>query len=338
MHKVEPSTERHQRKLLKIVLAVVFVCSLIIGGLNLLLFSAWQVASFNFISAALSGMIWIYFQYSRNLQMASWFLVSAVLFNLMMFVVPAQGAAYSVIWLTVLPPLAFFLLGKHAGSWVTGLAFAATIFFLLTLPESSSSDFSTGAILNIIEVFIVLWLMFRFYEGSRAEAYQELERISERDKLTGLYNRAKLDDLLMANIQLAARTRMPLVVMIIDIDHFKRVNDQHGHLRGDEILKSMATVLRQAVRVTDVIGRWGGEEFLLLCPATELTDGVQLAGKLREQAEQRVRIGLEPVTLSFGLTCVTESVSPELVIQQADDALYAAKRNGRNRVEAYLDE
>lgn len=328
--------DRHQLKLLRIVLGVLFVFSVLIGSLNVLLFNAYQVACFNFISALAGVAIFGYLHRSRNLTIASWLVIAAILFNLTAFMLAAQGAAYSIIWLTVLPPLAFFLLGRAAGSWVTAVAFLSTlallVFFQSQLP---TLKFSTGAILNIAEVFIILWLLFRFYEGSRQAAIQELKRLSVTDKLTGIHNRSKLDDLLATHIHFAARSSLPLVVMLIDIDHFKQVNDQHGHLRGDEILQQVATALTSRIRVTDQLGRWGGEEFLLLCPDTALQDGIQLADSLRLSISESISIQGKPLTLSFGVTEVRQHSSANEVIRQADEALYAAKGAGRNSVSYY---
>lgn len=331
--------DRHQRKLLRIVLVVIFIFSLLIGSLNVVLFSAYQIAAFNFTSAAASVAIWFYFQFSRNLKAASWLVVAAIVFNLGAFMLAAKGAAYSIIWLTVLPPLAFFLLGRRAGSWVTAIAFVVTlsllVFFQSQLP---TLKFSTGAILNIAEVFIILWLLFRFYEGSRQAAFQELKRLSVIDKLTGIHNRSRLDDLLESHIHLAARTSLPLVVILIDIDHFKQVNDRYGHLRGDAVLLQVATALKSRVRVTDELGRWGGEEFLLLCPDTSLQEGTQLAESLRQYIAGNINIDGEALTLSFGLTEVRQQISANEAIRQADEALYAAKDSGRNRVMVFLQD
>lgn len=329
--------DRHQRKLLRIVLVVIAVFSGFIGVLNVVLFSEYQLAIFNFTSALASVAIWFYFQLARNLKSASWFVIVAVLFNLSAFILSTKGAAYSVIWLTVLPPLAFFLLGRKSGSWVTGIVFIATISLLVFFKaELPSLVLSTGAILNIAEVFLILWLLFRFYEGSRQAAFQELHRLSVIDKLTGIHNRASLDSLLEAHIQLAARTSLPLVVMLIDIDHFKQVNDYYGHLKGDMILQQVAAALKSRVRATDDLGRWGGEEFLLMCPDTELEDGIQLAESLRQHTVSTININGEALTLSFGITAIFEHMSANEAIRQADEALYAAKNTGRNRVVVFV--
>ncbi|RUO20206.1 GGDEF domain-containing protein [Aliidiomarina haloalkalitolerans] len=333
------NSERHQRKLLRIVLVVLFIFSCVIGSLNVFAFGAYQIASFNFISAVASVGIWFYFRRTTNLVVASWLLITAVLFNLAAFMGTSKGAAYSIIWITVLPPLAFFLLGRRAGSWVTGIAFVATVAFIVFhLRPLSDVNFTTGAILNIAEVLLVLWLLFRFYEGSRSDAYRELERLSVVDKLTGIHNRSKLDQLLAAHIQLAARTDMPLSVILIDIDHFKRVNDHYGHLFGDVVLQQFVESICGAVRQTDEFGRWGGEEFLLLCPATSIQDAEALANKLRQIVSASVHTDNGSITFSAGVTSVRSLVPSSNVIREADHALYAAKNAGRNRVVCYTPE
>ncbi|MDD4862665.1 MAG: GGDEF domain-containing protein [Alishewanella agri] len=210
-------------------------------------------------------------------------------------------------------------------------------YLIYYLPELPTLRLSTGAILNISEVLIILWLLFRFYESSRQAAFAELGRLSMVDKLTGVYNRSKLDDLLEYHIQLTSRTLQSLVVALIDIDHFKQVNDRYGHLQGDAVLQQVAGALNSRLRTTDSFGRWGGEEFLLICPNTTLAEGLNLAEALRSHIEQNVKLDGQPVTLSVGVTAVSATTTPADTIRYADAALYQAKNSGRNCVVAYQE-
>ena len=159
--------------------------------------------------------------------------------------------------------------------------------------------------------------------------------------LTGLYRREAVLDLLRKEIGRAARYRRPLVVIMADIDHFKEVNDRYGHLVGDALLKNTASVMAAKVRATDIVGRYGGEEFLLVFPETRLEHGLAVAEKLRRAVEAASVVladGKEVrVTISFGLTAVEEDqISFELDLEQiiaaADRNLLQAKQTGRNRV------
>lgn len=168
---------------------------------------------------------------------------------------------------------------------------------------------------------------------------QTLHTQAIQDPLTGLYNRRFFNDALGRELRRAARRDTPLALMMIDLDHFKRVNDEMGHEAGDRLLCALAEMLRDSVRAEDVIARYGGEEFMVLLPETALADAVGLAERLRVQFRERVvpRTGPSPgtTTLSVGVAARPESgTTVESLIQSADTALYRAKREGRDRVVA----
>jgi diguanylate cyclase (GGDEF)-like protein len=163
---------------------------------------------------------------------------------------------------------------------------------------------------------------------------RKLERLSITDGLTGLYNRLKLDEVLEAEILRAGRSGQPLSVILIDVDHFKHINDQHGHQTGDRVLVELARLLRAGTRVTDLAGRWGGEEFMLICPNTDGAGACQLAGMLRQTIQDHPFPGLPRQTASFGVTSFRPGDGASEIVCRVDQALYAAKAAGRNSVRA----
>ena len=165
-------------------------------------------------------------------------------------------------------------------------------------------------------------------ERSRAE---ELYIRSITDPLTGLSNRLKLDDFLKGEINKSVRYGSPFSLIICDIDHFKMVNDTYGHSTGDRVLKNLAALLKESVRNTDLSGRWGGEEFLVICPETELEDGYSLAEKIRLAVREMSVPREEKISLSFGVTQFREGDDMEGLLARADKALYRAKETGRDR-------
>ena len=187
---------------------------------------------------------------------------------------------------------------------------------------------------------------------SHAEALEELRRcaggqfdprvvaalanLSSADSLTGLRTRRFVDDVLNLEFLRARRYRSPLTLAMADLDHFKQVNDKWGHPAGDAVLRHVATTLQDLLRRTDLIGRYGGEEFLLLHPQSTASGATALAERIREAvAALRVETpsGTIGVTLSIGIAEYDRQMeSPEDLIAAADRALYAAKRAGRNRV------
>lgn len=173
---------------------------------------------------------------------------------------------------------------------------------------------------------------------------QRLNRVlkerSIRDGLTKLYNHRHFYQVLRRDFLLARRQRGHLACLLIDLDYFKQINDRHGHPFGDLVLKKVASFLRTKVRKTDVVSRYGGEEFAILFPGTPLADAVSIADQLRTRISQMTFGNDEAqvsVTLSIGVAGFPESApaTPHLLLANADNALYRAKKEGRNRVVVY---
>ncbi|ARJ67812.1 response regulator [Magnetospirillum sp. ME-1] len=162
----------------------------------------------------------------------------------------------------------------------------------------------------------------------------ELERASITDTLTGLFNRRRLDEAYAHELDRAQRYAKPVSLIISDVDHFKSVNDTHGHQTGDDVLKTIAGLLRSGVRAVDIVGRWGGEEFLVICPDTDLDGAVALAEKLRASIAEEPVATIGSTTASFGVAQYRDGESFKDTVARADTALYRAKINGRNRVES----
>jgi diguanylate cyclase (GGDEF)-like protein/PAS domain S-box-containing protein len=160
-----------------------------------------------------------------------------------------------------------------------------------------------------------------------------LRRLSTTDGLTGLYNRRHLDETLATEMERALRYHSPLSIMMFDVDHFKRFNDEHGHDQGDRVLQALAQAMQEHVRKVDVPCRYGGEEFLAILPGTDQAGAIIVAERLRHSIEQMTVDGLR-VTISIGVATIPalDVSRPELLIEAADRALYRAKRAGRNQV------
>nr|WP_269089901.1 GGDEF domain-containing protein [Aquabacterium fontiphilum] len=155
------------------------------------------------------------------------------------------------------------------------------------------------------------------------------------DPLTQLRNRRFAMEVAQHEAAVFERGGRPLALLLCDIDHFKRINDQHGHDAGDAVLRAVAQALREGVREIDHVARWGGEEFLVLLPGTEVAEAEQVADRLRE-AVQRLeagpRAGALAVTMTFGVSVLRPGEGVEQALARADQALYRGKEAGRNRV------
>lgn len=161
-----------------------------------------------------------------------------------------------------------------------------------------------------------------------------IEEISVTDRLTGLYNRFKLDELFAIEFEKATRYKRIFSIILIDVDHFKSVNDLYGHQAGDRVLTEVAKILRDSVRKSDVIGRWGGEEFLIITPETDANEAMSLANKLRKIVEGHSFEGVGSKTISLGVTSYLTGDKMEDIFKRADEALYIAKNTGRNKSES----
>lgn len=178
---------------------------------------------------------------------------------------------------------------------------------------------------------------FQLMDARQEAAFKGLFENSHRDCLTGVHNRRYLDDRLRMELAFAMRHDTQLSVVLIDIDHFKRVNDTYGHLAGDEILRHVATTIRRQLRAEDVFARYGGEEFAIVLRDIGLVGAGVAAERVREKVEKspvQVSVGSVSVTASAGCAALDECEAPtiEHLIRLADRRLYAAKLGGRNRV------
>ena len=166
------------------------------------------------------------------------------------------------------------------------------------------------------------------------EKNRELEVLSVTDRLTGLFNRRKLDEILDEELIRSRRYAINFSVILIDIDHFKNVNDTHGHGAGDNVLESMAHIMRENTREADSLARYGGEEFVMVCRHQGLAGTLATAEKLREAIAANRFPGVGQVTASFGAATCHEADDAASMLGRADTALYRAKAAGRNRVES----
>jgi diguanylate cyclase (GGDEF)-like protein len=165
------------------------------------------------------------------------------------------------------------------------------------------------------------------------EANATISRLAATDDLTGLSNRRHFDVCLAASLSAARRHNLPLSIIMIDLDHFKIVNDTFGHCEGDKVLKAFSVLLTELIRTEDVAARWGGEEFIVILPHTACEAAVALAERIRA-ACRKYFAAMNGLTASFGVAQLQNGEDEESLIRRTDDAMYRAKHEGRNRVVA----
>ena len=197
----------------------------------------------------------------------------------------------------------------------------------------SKNNLSQEKLVNTIDAALDKWTRLRQARADR----EELERLANFDPLTGLYNRQAILGKLHELINRAKRYKEYFSLSMLDIDHFKKVNDRYGHLIGDDVLEKIAVLIRRNIRDTDIAGRYGGEEFIIILPQADLSSATVVAERIRniiENAEMKDPGGnVFAITVSQGLSIWEQGEDAYSLISRADEALYKAKENGRNRVE-----
>lgn len=227
-------------------------------------------------------------------------------------------------------------------TWVLTLAAAgAAIVWVgpdMRMPTASLAGqlLTVGVVLGAVARCIGLVTYFRSVQYRLGQALARIEDLVRSDELTGLANRRGVMEALRGHQEQAARESLPLSVALLDVDHFKRINDDAGHDAGDRVLHALGGLLKAQMRATDCAGRYGGEEFLLVLPGTTGEQAREVLERLRACIESAdwaaVCQGGGGVTASMGATTWRPGESVESAIRRADEALYAGKAAGRNRV------
>ncbi len=164
------------------------------------------------------------------------------------------------------------------------------------------------------------------------ESLKRVEQLAVTDTLTETYNRRKFDEVVVKEHHLASHGGTPFSLIMFDIDHFKKVNDKFGHSIGDQVLKHLSLLIRGLVRQGDLLIRWGGEEFLILLPSTQLEEAGPFAERIRQEVEREQFDIAGSITISLGVAQLRDGDSTDTLLKRVDGALYQAKQSGRNRV------
>jgi two-component system cell cycle response regulator len=180
---------------------------------------------------------------------------------------------------------------------------------------------------NLVRIYVVDITQRKLNE-------EEIRVLATTDSLTGLLNRREFTRILTSEMERVKRYETPLSLVMCDIDYFKRINDIFGHDTGDYVLETFANLVKENVRITDRVARWGGEEFMVLMPQSHLAAAKSSAEKLRQTIAQYRFDKVDKTTVSFGVTELAPQDNSNSLLKRVDDALYQAKRLGRNRVEA----
>ncbi|WP_165863706.1 GGDEF domain-containing protein [Phorcysia thermohydrogeniphila] len=258
-----------------------------------------------------------------------------------------KGYLYVLFWYSLIPLIAgiFYDVRKTIYASLIPLVVNTLIFPLVEFNKFGFKGSEAEGILLISVESLLSYFAFTIavvIYRSFLDNYQKVvESLVERDSLTGAFSRRKLFKILEERFRVSLEKAEPLSLLMLDIDRFKKVNDTYGHQVGDLVLKKLVEVVKKSVRSSDVVGRYGGEEFLIVLPNTQLGDALKVAEKIRKNVENTNFPVVGEVTISIGVTAgdrnTLRNKNLDSLIQEADDALYLAKKRGRNRVETVLE-
>jgi len=324
-----------QRSLIRIIFATT--------GLILWVFCVLQFMAGNYLFASFEAvvgalLVWGGWRIVRVRNVVPWvylYLLPTFSFLLYIIVIP-DASSTAFVWVYTFPVLSYLLLGRERGA-LLALPFVllALLLYLTTYPVKLDAR-SLIDLGNAVLCGLMIIVFVHLYEARRAAAHQQLQKMARTDALTGVASRGSFQQDLEQSILEAQRTRRPLVLVILDVDHFKAVNDQYGHHAGDQALRHICNRLSLRLRQTDLLGRLGGEEFGVLLLNTERDAAVALVEALREQiASAPLVYGEQQIylTVTMGLAqWPTDGITAEQLYRCADQRLYRGKAQGRNRL------
>ena len=279
-------------------------------------------------------------------------IASCILFLfLLVFVYLNKNNSFGLVWTLCYPLFVIPILGTRKGILMIFLFYAIlTPMVYLGINEWDYGFWDFTSFLRFCIASITVVFAAYFFEITSVSAYQtivnvreneqlylqELKKLSLTDQLTGLHNRRYFDEQFQLEYKKIQRNHNKLCLIMIDIDHFKLINDEYGHQIGDKVLKQFSKLLKHRLRSTDTLSRWGGEEFIIMVPETSISNAAIIAEKMRVAICKKEFELVGKLTASFGVAEVSpEAESNEQAIINVDKALYHAKRKGRNQVAVF---
>lgn len=338
----------HRRKflLLKTCLYITFLTLFLFSCLHAFVFQ--DIGDLAFILKISVSLLALYFITSLNRNpslenTANIATYSTLIFGifLLVFSYLVSNQSFSLIWAFFFPIFAIMINGYKSGLRYT-IVFLSILLFMAYegIGHWQSGLWNELSFIRLSLALAILTFIVYIHEvaltNTKRQAEFTLEKLhalSAIDELTQIANRRNIDQSLFQAIQHAERYDTPLSLTLFDIDNFKKVNDQCGHLAGDTVLLKLVTEIKHIIRSTDSFGRWGGEEFLIILPNETLESAINFCEKVRVCVEKTTFAECSTqITCSFGVASFQKGMTAEQLIEKADKALYQAKHSGKNRV------
>ena len=328
----------HRRAVLRALLWLTIGCGIFFASVNITV-GNHPVAAAELAMAAYAGVL-MYVVRRPGIHLDRWILAYLIPFcTTMMFACWYRRAEPTVfVWPILIPVISYLLLGRRGGFWFTLVFLCISLAIFVVKISETGQIYAIAAIANVLLCAACIFGLSHAYEVTREQAEARLRALALRDPLTGLCNRAGLSEAFRLQYAQAARYGTSLSAVLIDLDHFKRINDKYGHETGDKVLISFAECLTNTLRESDLACRLGGEEFALMLPRTGLAEARQTAERLRSAiaAARCEHNGHEiSITATLGVAELDpDSDDLQSLLARADERLYRGKNAGRDRVVA----
>lgn len=272
-----------------------------------------------------------WFRTRADLVIPSWVVSSVCGFTILFLIFYAKGAMDTYSLLLIYPLVAYSLHGIKTGT-ILHVGFSSLTVITLIYGLSNWQFLEpTATIFNVSATLIIGGSIIYYFESSKTEALDKLYLVSMIDPLTGLWNRKMFNEIISIEHSKSKRYKIPLSLIISDLDYFKNINDTYGHHIGDLVLKEYAQIISQRMRESDILFRWGGEEFVIILPNTFLADAEKVASSLVDSVRNHEFKEIGKITISVGVGEFNSDSSFGDNFKQIDDALYQAKSSGRDR-------
>jgi len=312
----------------------------------------------------------LYLTYKKKYTTVSFILCFiAIIFSFMYYFIGNLLSIFFVLIPAILPLVLFKKKKYYLTLWILNyiLFFLFTLYINFDKFDITKLNLGLPSFLNMTFMYILLFLIIYYFKNENIKnekklkkqniklhlqkeeinnQRQELIKINKllgkkntilkktsiTNELTGLYNRSKIEKEIKIEINMAENYGQIFSLIMIDIDYFKSINDEFGHQAGDKVLKEISSYLKDNTRTTDIVGRWGGEEFLIICSGTSLKGATKIAKKIRQGLENKSFSVDRTVTISLGVVEYKENENLKKMVQRVDKKLYEAKHKGRNQV------
>lgn len=325
----------YRKAVLKALLVLAIIGAILFSSLNILK-GSFPLAIVEIAMGVYSIIVYRTIRHTRHLE--RWIIAYLIpFFTAMMFALATPRATSSAhAWVLLIPIISHLLMGRRLGLAVSlfYMGIAAVIF--LFRHQDQPQMMQALPIANIAVISLCILVFSHVYEVTREMSERQLMKLAQTDPLTGLANRARLSDIFEREKQRARRYSSPMSVLILDLDHFKNVNDDHGHETGDLALQHIAHIFRDCLRATDLAARLGGEEFGILLSNTNSQQAMEVAEKIRRAVASTpltINNNVIRLTLSGGVAELgTDGDTLRDLVREADIRLYKAKESGRNQI------